>query len=307
MLRKVLSESRGTSEGQPSSTSTPAQQDTNLGHDSFYGEPQWRQTFRHGPHTFHPKTLHKKDTSLQSKFIILPTSPHTSCHAETGCCFSYLLLIAMFLVLLLTLCFPNTDAWSEIEMFFTTFLCTCKGEDISMHKDVQQHPRSCWEVSRTQQASWICDWGLLFCQTLTVEKRIHFKLKGITKIKLLEQDEKIEQWFWCLISYFLLPQTRIHHFRKKKRPSSTANLAQGLGFPSLIGWAPNALVWVWASISFLCIDLHSHTGAYSLCTTVGGLLQTQKMNAEVPTSKQALLATSHICVSPRKKTAQLLI
>lgn len=44
-------------------------------------ECQQRQTLRSQKPT---KTLQKKETSLQSKFIILPTSSHTSCHLGTG-------------------------------------------------------------------------------------------------------------------------------------------------------------------------------------------------------------------------------
>ena len=99
-----------------------------------------------------------------------------------------------------------------------------------MHKDVQQPPRSCWEV---------CD----FCQRLIVEKRTHFKLEGITKTQPLQQDENIELNFSVLSKLFFFSYKQEFvisvkvsiSIKKKKNPSPTPNLTQGLRFPNLTG------------------------------------------------------------------------
>lgn len=125
-----------------------------------------------------------------------------------------------------------------------------------MHKDVQQHPRSCWEVSRTQQASWICDWGLLFCQTLTVEKRIHFKLKGITKIKLLEQDEKIELMVLVPNKLFSPPTNKNSSFQKEKTSFFYSKSGSGAGIPKSY-WMSSSCFGV--SVSQPLLSLHQPT------------------------------------------------
>ena len=56
------------------------------------------------------------------------------------------------------------------------------------------------------------------------------------------------------------------------------------------------------SVSFLCLNLHSHTCACWLGPTVGGLSQTLKMNADTQTSDEALPTVRHICASHRKKS-----
>lgn len=77
---------------------------------------------------------------------------------------------------------------------------------------------------------------------------------------------------------------------------STANLAFMLGLPDPSGWAANALVWVWAGLSSICIHLHSHTYAYWLSPPMGGLSVLLRMNAQIQI-KPWLLPVASVCVT----------
>lgn len=55
---------------------------------------------------------------------------------------------------------------------------------------------------------------------------------------------------------------------RRKSPSSTANLAHGLGFPDLTAWDADALVWYWvglfslpqSTLTYMCVLTRSHSG-----------------------------------------------
>jgi len=95
-----------------------------------------------------------------------------------------------------------------------------------MHKDVQQPPRSCWEV---------CD----FCQRLIVEKRTHFKLEGITKTQLLQQDENIELnisvlsklFFFSYKQEFVISVKVSISIKKKNKSFSYSKYVSGVRIP----------------------------------------------------------------------------
>lgn len=149
-------------------------------------------------------------------------------------------------------------------------------------------------------SKWVTDWGLLFWQSLIIEKRTHFKLEGTTKTQLLKQDGKVEltvlalqELFSSSHKQFIISEKDSISIRKKKHPFP-ANRAQGLGFSNLTGWDINALLRVWPRFSFLCTHTQVCNDSAPQCWA---LTDPEDEHRDPDPKTSHAYCQSHLCVS----------